>query len=156
MTGLFLASLWLSAAVVGTTLLSDDVEPALAPSTPFGSLRFWVLSALGFGLAGLALAVMAVGPLVSVAAAGAVGALLGRVMWPVFSDSSADVTLYRLAGEEGRVLVPVDPTHGKIVVDSGASRVELPARTGDGSRLAVGQRVLVAFVEDGVACVIGY
>ena len=162
MTGLFLASLWLSAAIVGTTLLTDDVQAdrpdpraLLAPGGgPIASLRFWVLVALGFGLAGVSLAVLSVGPLVSVAAAGATGALLGRVLWPVFADSSADVTLYRLAGAEGRVLLPVDPAHGKIVVQSGATRVELPARS-DGGKLTVGRRVMVAYVEDGVAYVIG-
>ena len=154
MTGLFLASLWLSAAIVGTTLISDDVARA-APKTPLQSLRFWVLCALGFGVAGMPLTMLSVGPLLSLAAAGVTGVLLGRALWPLFADSSADITLHDLAGANGRVLLPVDPEHGKIVVETRASRVELPARSGDGARLRIGQRVLVAFVKDGVAWVVG-
>ncbi|MEQ1502606.1 MAG: hypothetical protein ABMB14_10260 [Myxococcota bacterium] len=155
MLGLFLASLWLSAAVTCAAAFPSEPEPEGAGS-PLASLRFWVLFALGFGLAGLPLALLSIAPVITLATAGASGAALGRVMWPLFAEPSGETTLGGLAGEDARVLLPVGPATGKVVVVSRSVRIELPARSGDGSTIRVGQRVLVAFVRDGVAWVVGY
>lgn len=154
MLGVFLASLWLSAAVAGTTLLSDDGGDAPGVG-PTGSLRFWTLCGVGFGLAGMPLTALSVAPLVTLGVAAATGAALGRLLWPLFAESTAEVSLLALSGQEGRVVLPVSRRNGKIVIQTDARRVELPARSDDGATLAVGRRVLVAFIEDGVACVIG-
>jgi hypothetical protein len=151
--GLFLASLALSVTLVGATLLPGDVDLDAA-RTPFRSLRFWILSLLGFGLAGLPLTLLAVAPCLTVAIAGATGMALGRVLWPLFEDTSGETTLSTLEGAEGRAVLAIGPESGKVVVQTMAARVELPARTGDGSSIPAGRRVLVAFVDKGVANVI--
>src|SRR6185437_6795904 len=65
-----------------------------------------------------------------------------------------DVELGRLVGADGRVLLPIGRAGGKIVVESLAGRVELPARSWDGQPVAVGRRVMVGFVDEGVAWVV--
>jgi hypothetical protein len=168
MIGLFLASLILSIMLTGASLLPDEhsleahsdartVGPQLpAISGPLWSLRFWILCALGFGLAGTPLSLLEVGPVVALCGALLSGASLGSVLWPVFEEPSTDVTLSDLAGTEGRVLRVVRPTGGRIVIETLASRLELPARSGDGSVIGVGRRVFVAFIDNGVACVVSY
>lgn len=152
MLGLYLASLALSATSAGASLLPDEIEGR--PRSLWVSLRFWTLFGLGFGLVGAPLTLLAVGPLLTLGVALATGAVLGRASWPLFEESSGEITISGLCGLEGRVLVPVSAVSGKIVVQTLAHRVELPARS-DAGRLEAGARVLVAFVEDGVARVIG-
>lgn len=159
MVGVFLASLWLAAAVAGATLLDDpprahDVRAA-DHAGALGSLRFWILCSLGFGLSGMPLTAL-VEPITALLAASATGALLGRIVWPLFAESSAETTHHVLAGEIGRVVLPVSPARGKILIETPSRRVELPARSGDGTTLGMGRRVFVAFIEEGVATVIGY
>lgn len=153
MLGLFLASLALSVTLVGATLLPGDADLDAA-RTPLRSLRFWILALLGFGLAGLPLTMLALAPCLAVVIAAATGVALGRVLWPLFEDTSGEVTLSGLEGAEGRALLAIGPAGGKVVVQTLAARVELPARTGDGSSIPAGRRVLVAFVDNGVANVI--
>ena len=66
---------------------------------------------------------------------------------------SGEVGLKRFVGVEGRVLLPVRPSGGgKIVIETLADRVELPARSRDSKTLEVGSAVLVAHIcKDGVA-----
>lgn len=171
MIGLFLASLVLSIVLTGASLLPDEralqaapdpgVDPVLGPQLPalsgaMWSLRFWILCALGFGLAGTPLVLLDVGPMIALGSALVCGASLGRALWPVFEEPSTDVTLAHLAGAEGRVLKVVRSSGGRIVIQTHASRLVLPARSADGTEIGVGRRVFVAFVENGVACVVSY
>lgn len=154
MAGLFLASLALSVSLVGASLLpgEGDLE-ALAPH-PFRSLRFWILCLVGFGLAGLPLSMLAVAPPATMIVAIFTGFALGRLLSPLFEETTSDVTLSCLEGAEGKVLLAIGSESGKVVVQTLAARVELPARSGDGTSIPAGRRVLVAFVDDGVARVI--
>ena len=152
MLGLFLASLALSVSLVGASLLPGEVD--LGATSPFRSLRFWILSLLGFGLAGLPLTMLSVVPCLTVVVAALTGLALGRVLWPIFEDASSEVTLSGLAGAEGKAVLAIGRDSGKVVIQTLACRVELPARSGDGTSIPVGRRVMVAFVEDGVARVI--
>jgi hypothetical protein len=153
--GLFLASLALSVSLVGASLLPGEIDLDASAPTPLRSLRFWILSLLGFGLAGLPLSMLAVAPCLTVGIAALTGVALGRVLWPIFEDASGEVTLSGLVGAEGRAVLAIGPDSGKIVVQTLANRVELPARSGDGTSIPAGRRVMVAFVEEGVARVIG-
>jgi hypothetical protein len=163
MIGLFLASLLLSLMLIGASILPDErlledrggPQLPAAPS-PVWSLRFWILCALGFGLAGTPLTLLGVGPMASLFGALVSGASLGGVLWPVFEEPTTDVTLSDLAGSEGRVLRVVRPNGGRVVIETLSTRLELPARSGDGTEIGVGRKVLVAFVDNGVACVISY
>jgi hypothetical protein len=153
--GLFLASLALSVSLVGASLLPGETDlEALAPS-PLRSLRFWILSLLAFGLAGLPLSMLAVPPCVTVAVAALAGVALGRLLWPLFEDASSEVALSGLEGVEGKAILAIGPHSGKVVIQTLAARLELPARSGDGTSIAAGRRVLVAYVDQGVARVIG-
>lgn len=154
MLGLFLASVALSASLVGMSVLTGEADLDIAEPGPVRSLRFWILSFLGFGLAGMPLSMLAVEPLLSLVVAAGAGAALGRVMWPLFEESSCDTSLAGLQGAEGRALVPISAGAGRIVVQTLAERFELPARSGDGSRIPVGRPVLVTHVDDGVAEVV--
>lgn len=168
MLGLFLASIAISVALTGVSLLPEDPPETSteerwldAPrpawlSGPVGSLRFWILSALGFGLAGAPLSLLGLYPLLALLVALLSGGALGRLLWPLFEQPSCDVTLAHLAGAEGRVLRAIGPRGGRIVVETALARLELPARSGDGSVIRAGRRVFVAFVEGGVACVVGF
>jgi hypothetical protein len=163
MIGLFLASLLLSLMLMGASLLPEErsLEDHGGPQLPavpslIWSLRFWILCTLGFGLAGAPLALLGVGPMASLAGALVSGASLGGVLWPVFEEPTMDVTLSDLAGSEGRVLRAVRPDGGRVLIETLSTRLELPARSGDGTEIGVGRKVLVAFVDNGVACVVGY
>jgi hypothetical protein len=104
---------------------------------------------LGAALSALSIS----GPMLVVAAAGGAG-LLARILWPWFGDATAEIGLGHLIGHEARVLLPVGHSSGKIVVQTQAQRVELSARSDDGGRIERGGRVLVAFIENGVAAVV--
>ena len=154
MLGLFLASLGLATAVAGISVVTPDATPRGCAGEAFRTLRFWTLYLACFGAIGAALSALPLsGPLLLALTVGT-SATLARLLWPWFGDASADVGLGRLVGQEGRVLLPVGSSPGKIVVHTQADRVELVARSDDGGRIDRGCRVLVAFIEDGVAAVI--
>ncbi len=151
MLGLFLASTALSVAVGAMQLLAGDAEEAPAG---LGRLETWVLFLLGFGLMGAPMAMLGLGALTSLVVAVVSGCTLGAISRPLFAESPPPPSLTDAAGQEARVLLPVCGARGRVVVESLAGRLELPARSVDGAAIAVGRRVLVAFVERGVAHVL--
>lgn len=153
MLGLFLASLGLSTAVAGTAFLSPSGPVDARATHTAASLRFWVLYLALVGLIGIPLTLLQLAAPVPLAVAVGSAAVISRALSAFFHETSAEVGLGHLAGTEGRVLLPVGPSAGKVVVETMADRIELPARSLDGL-LSRGCRVLVAFVEDGVARVI--
>ena len=154
MLGLFLASLGLATAVGGISLVTPEGSPRGCAGEAFRTVRFWTLYLACFGAIGMALTALPLSGPILLAVAVGTSATLARLMWPWFGDASADVGLGRLVGQEGRVLLPVGAVPGKIVVETQADRIELVARSDDGGRIERGCRVLVAFIEDGVAAVI--
>lgn len=152
MLGLFLASTALSIAVGSVRLLVCDTEDA---PTPLGRLETWILFLLGFGMAGAPMALLGASTALTLLIAGASGVTLGAVTRPLFAAPLHPPSVDDVGGREGRVLLPVSTTAGRVVVESLAHRIELPARSVDGAPLAIGRRVLVAFVERGVAHVLG-
>ncbi len=154
MLGLFFASLGLAMAVAAISLATPDSQVPGCANRAVHTLRFWTLYLACFGAIGAAMSALALpGPLLVAVTAGT-GAGLAHLLWSWFGDASADVGLGQLVGQEGRVLLPVGSVPGKIVVETRAERIELVARSDDGGRIERGRRVLVAFVEDGVAAVI--
>ena len=154
MLGLFIASLGLSTAVAGTTFLAPVAQPQGCARQAARTLRFWTIYLALFGCVGAPLSLLQIAAPVPLAVALGTAALLARLMNPLFADSSADIGLGRLVGAEARVVLPVGAGGGKVVVQTLADRVELPARSDDGGRIERGARVLVAFIEDGVAAVV--
>ncbi|MCA9490554.1 MAG: hypothetical protein KC621_11550 [Myxococcales bacterium] len=152
MLGLFLASTALSIAVGSVRLLVCDTHDR---PTPLGRLESWVFFLLGFGMTGAPMALLGVGTALTLGIAAASGVTLGAVTLPLFAESPPPPSVEDFGGHEGRVLLPVSTTGGRVVVQSLAHRIELPARSVDGVPLAIGRRVLIAFVERGVAHVLG-
>ena len=151
MLGLFLASLGLSTAVAGTSFLAPVASPA---SREGHTLRYWTLYLALFGLIGSPLALLELAAPIPIAVAGSASALMSAGLNWLFRETSAHVGLAHLAGTEGRVLLPIHQHGGKVVIQTLADRIELPARTDDGLPLEKGRRVLVAFVENGIASVV--
>ena len=154
MLGIFIASLGLSTAVAGTALLAPagTAEGHAIQAAP--RLRFWTLLMALFGLIGIPLTLLNLAAPVPITVAVLAAAVLARMLGLFFGETSADIGLTHLVGSEGRVLLPVDATAGKVVVETLAERVELPARTPGGSPIHRGHRVLVAGIHDGVAAVV--
>ncbi|MCB9697596.1 MAG: hypothetical protein H6738_12515 [Alphaproteobacteria bacterium] len=152
MLGLFLASTALSIAVGSVRLLVCDAHDH---PTPLGRLESWVLFLLGFGMAGAPMILLGVGTALTLTVAAMSGVTLGAVTLPLFAESPPPPSVDDVGGREGRVVLPVSATAGRVVVDSLAHRIELPARSVDGTPLPIGRRVLIAFVERGVAHVLG-
>lgn len=152
MLGLFLASTALSIAVGSVRLLVCDTQDH---PTPLGRLESWILFLLGFGMTGAPMVLLGVGVAATLAVAALSGATLGAVTLPLFAESPPPPSVDDVGGREARVVLPVSTSTGRVVVESLAHRIELPARSVDGVPLAIGRRVLVAFVERGVAHVLG-
>jgi len=123
----------------------------------FLSTRFFTFGFFTFGLTGTLLTLLSVPVVVTAAFAAIVGGTLGFAVARVFrhltrDTVTADVGLRRFVGTEARVLLPVRPGGvGKIVIETLAGRVELPARTRDRRAIAPGSTVLIAHVANGEA-----
>ncbi len=154
MLGLFIASFGLSTAVAGTLFLAPVAQSRRVAVDTAGTLRFWTIFLGLFGLTGAPLTLLELAAPIPAAIAVGVAGVLARCLSPLFRETSADVGLARLVGSEARVLLPVGASAGKVVIQTLADRIELPARSDDGGRIEQGARVLVAFIEDGVAAVI--
>lgn len=124
---------------------------------PFLSLRFWTFAMGAFGLSGTLLTLLSVPSTTVLLLAGFLGMGIGWAAFRVFrwltrESVSGEVDVRRFIGQEARVLLPVYPDiEGKIVLQTLADRVELVARTRDGSTIERGSQVLIANIEDGVA-----
>ncbi|MBX2797660.1 MAG: hypothetical protein KTR31_08335 [Myxococcales bacterium] len=117
-------------------------------------LRFWTIFLALFGFIGAPLTLLQLAvPLPLAIALGGAG-VLSCVINPLFHEASAEIGLGRFVGSEGTVMLPVGAGRGRVVIHTLADRVELPARSDDGGRIERGARVLVAFIEDGVAAVV--
>lgn len=123
----------------------------------FLSLRFWIFTALGFGLAGsllhyLNLASSAVVLALAVASglgAGLFASLVFHLVMRSSVSSMTDVTHAR--GNTGRVLVPVGKEKvGQIRVVLRGQSVDLVAKT-DGDEIARGEQVLVEEIDGNTA-----
>lgn len=158
MLGLYLTSLGFSIVLVGMVVVPGEVAepPGRRLLDALGSLRFWILFMAMFGAVGAPLILLALEPLMVLAVATSVAALGARALWPFFQGSvTADIGLRQFVGREARVVLPADASvRGKVVLETMAHRVELPALSADGRRLAIGDRVLVTFIRDGVASVL--
>ncbi len=158
MLGLYLTSLGFSVVLVGMVVVPGEVvEPCgRRLRDAIGSLRFWILVMAMFGAVGAPLALLALEPLLVLAVSASLAAMGARALWPFFQGSiTSDIGLKQFVGREARVVLPADGGgRGKVVLETLAHRVELPALTADGSDLRRGERVLVAFIRDGVATVL--
>ena len=123
----------------------------------FLSMRFFTFGSFAFGLAGTLLTIVGAPWLLvfglSVALGGGLGLVAARLFRHLTRDTvTADVGLRQFVGQEARVLLPVRPDGiGKIVIDTMAGQLELPARTGDKVAIPRGSRVLIADIDDGTA-----
>ncbi|MEN0067898.1 MAG: hypothetical protein AAGA48_37560 [Myxococcota bacterium] len=149
MLGLFMASLVLSAAVAGTSLLATHSSTSAAHP-----LRYWTLQLAGFGIVGLPLALVGVTPWLALLLALAIGGLFARGVQPLLTDQTEDTGLDWLAGSWGRVVLPIRGRRGKVAVQTARGRIELPATTDEDRLIARGTNVFVAFVEHGRAHVV--
>lgn len=154
MLGLFIASFGLSTAVAGTTFLTPVAQSQGCAAAAARSLRFWTIFLGLFGITGAPLTLLEVAAPLPLGIALGTAGLLSKLLSPLFRETSADTGLGRLVGTEARVLLPVGAHAGKVVIQTLADRIELPARSDDGGRIERGARVLVAFIEDGVAAVV--
>ncbi|HHO53978.1 MAG TPA: hypothetical protein ENK18_24690 [Deltaproteobacteria bacterium] len=117
-------------------------------------MRFWTIFLGLFGLTGAPLTLLEIAAPLPLGIALGTAGLLSRLLSPLFRETSAETSLRRFVGSEARVLLPVGARAGKVVIQTLADRIELPARSDDGRRIGQGARVLVAFIEDGVAAVV--
>lgn len=124
---------------------------------PFLSLRFWTFALATFGGAGALLDLLGFSDLVAAPSALATGLGVGlAVSWAFHrlrhERVTGDVGLRQVAGREGTLLLPVAPDKtGKVRVLIDGQDVDLPARTQDGRRLELREKVLVVSVHDGIA-----
>jgi hypothetical protein len=124
---------------------------------PFLSMRFWTFFLATFGLTGTLMTLLAVPALITGLLSLAVGMALGIGAAWFFRQLKRDTVtgetrLSRFEGEEARALLTIRPgQQGKIVVDTMAGRVEMPATTRDPKPIERGQTVIIARVRDGVA-----
>lgn len=148
----------------GKSLAADDAAGKSGPDGGsfdfvafFLSLRFWIFTALGFGMAGSLLHYLNLAaPLVvfALAVASGLGAgifasLVFRLVMRTSVSSTADVTHAR--GTVGRVLIPVGKQKvGQIRVVLRGQSVDLVAKT-DGEELARGDQVIVEEIEGNTA-----
>jgi hypothetical protein len=123
---------------------------------PFLSMRFWTFGSMVFGLSGLMLSTfLSVLPAAAVAIGLAVGIGTGAAY--VFKTLKTETVtgetgLRHYIGREARVLLAVRHDRpGKIVIDTAAGSIELPATTGDSKPIERGATVLIANVKDGQA-----
>ncbi|MEZ5397886.1 MAG: hypothetical protein R2724_34680 [Bryobacterales bacterium] len=121
------------------------------------SMRFWTFGLTAFGLTGTLLTLLSVSAPLAAVVAVVLGLFSGNVAARFFralarDEVSGDTELGRYVGEEAKVLVGIRPgEQGKIVVSTLAGRVELLATTRDAEPIAVGNKVIVAEVRNGVA-----
>ncbi len=74
--------------------------------------------------------------------------------WLRRNSSSSDVTNRELEGSIARVILPVDTAHrGRIVVNIAGAREQMTASPADGSSMAIGDKVVIVEVSQGVALV---
>jgi membrane protein implicated in regulation of membrane protease activity len=123
----------------------------------FLSLRFWIFTALGFGMAGSLLhnlelaapAVVFALALASGLGAGVFASVVFRLVMRSSVSSMADVTHAR--GTVGRVLIPVGKEKaGQIRVVLRGQSVDLVAKT-DGEEIARGDQVIVEEIDGNTA-----
>jgi len=124
---------------------------------PFLSMRFWSFGTATFGLTGTLLVLSSVPEAATAVMASVMGMGIGigaaRFFRALKKDTvTAETSLKSYAGEDARVLLPIRPGGtGKIVIESLAGRVEMPATSRDGKIIDRGATVIVASVRDGVA-----
>ncbi|MCK6504547.1 hypothetical protein L6R53_14275 [Myxococcota bacterium] len=134
-----------------------DAAAGGASWLPFLSLRFWTFALATFGGAGALLDLLGFSDLVAAPSALATGLGVGlAVSWAFHrlrhERVTGDVGLRQVTGREGTLLLPVAPDKtGKVRVLIDGQDVDLPARTQDGRRLELREKVLVVSVRDGVA-----
>lgn len=137
--------------------VGDTVGADAAVWLPFLSMRFWTFGTTGFGMVGLLLSFVMSSALLTAAFASVGGLATGwGAAWAfkvLATDSvSGETTTRRFVGQEAKVTLPIRPgARGKIVLDTYSGRLDLVAQTGDGHDLNVGDRVLIASIQDGVA-----
>ena len=154
MLGLFIASLGLSTAVAGSTLLAPPAAVHSGATPAVRNLRYWTIYLAMLGLIGAPLTLMELAAPLPLGISVAASAVLAHLLGAFFRDTSADIGLAKLVGTEGRVLLPGGAAPGKVVVHTLADRIELPARSSHGGRIERGGKVLIAFIENGVADVV--
>lgn len=120
------------------------------------SLRFWTYALGAFGMAGTALTLLHVKPVVHVPASVVLGAVVGAGVAALFrqlgrGSATGPASTEAFLGSEGEVVLPLLPDGvGKIRVHVGEQDVELPARGGS-ERIEIRERVVVVRFRDGVA-----
>jgi len=124
---------------------------------PFLSMRFWSFGAMTFGLTGTLMLLSGVPEWTTGMLAGLVGMGIGvgaaRFFRALKKDTvTAETSLRSYTGEEARVLLPIrQGGTGKIVIETMAGRVEMPATSRDTEIIPRGAKVIVAEVRDGTA-----
>ncbi|MBT3221737.1 MAG: hypothetical protein HN348_21880 [Proteobacteria bacterium] len=126
---------------------------------PFGSLRFWTFLVEAFGLTGALLTLIGVPSGITLTISLMTGSVLGYLAFMFFrhltkETVTADIGLKQYVSSEAKVVVTVRPKSviGKIVVETMAGRVEIPANTRDKEPIRPGSIVLIANVDNnGVA-----
>ena len=120
-------------------------------------MRFYTFFAFCFGLTGTLLELLSVPTLLNLGISGLCAFVFGWIAaWSfkrLYKNAlSADVGIKRYIGLEARVLLPVAPNkRGKIVIQTPAGRVELPAETRDSGRFEPDDVVLIAHIDEGIA-----
>jgi len=126
---------------------------------PFLSLRFWSFSTCAFGLTGSLLHLAFPNTIAIFVVSSFMGLSLGTAAATAFqylkSDRvSTDLSLNRMVGREGKVLIPIRPGDwGQVAFQTMAGRAELRASTRDDATLDAGTTVLCTHIEDGMAWV---
>lgn len=124
---------------------------------PLASLRFWSFGSAAFGATGVLASVAGFSELAATGLAAPTGLGIGWGAAWLFQQIRKDkvsgpVTLDRFVGSEAEVALPVRPGGvGRVRVRSASGVEDLPARTGDGRELGVGERVLISAVNNGTA-----
>lgn len=147
-----------SAAPADPAVTLLDRLNALVPLT---SLRFWTLTAFIFGLSGLVFSLLTdTSPLGTLAISATLGLLVGGaganlLRWLGQDDTDSLVRSEDFVGAAATVELPFDSeSRGKIKLELRGNYLYYPARTSEACSFAIGDRVLVVGVEDGIAWVV--
>ncbi len=122
------------------------------------SVRFWSFALASFGLAGTLLTLLGAHESLTLGFSIALGALVGGGVTTIMRRLSrqrvgADLSTGRLAGQEGIVVLAMEPGKpGKIRMDHQGQRLDMIATTTD-RRIERGERVLVVEMKGGSAVV---
>lgn len=140
----------------GDTTLS--VDPAdVAIWMPFFSLRFYTFGTTAFGMIGLALSFLVQSQLLTAAVAGLGGLGIGWSTAWLFQKLarrpvSGETSTQRYVGHEARVVLPIrPPKQGIVALQTYQGRLDLTAESQDDQALDVGETVLIASIQGGVA-----